>query len=52
MVQVEQYHDVSRDKISGLLKMPCVKFACMCNEPAKRKRLGRSGTFMAQWFRR
>ena len=23
-----------------------------CNEPAKRKRLGRSGTFMAQWFRR
>ena len=25
--------------------------AC-CNEPAKRKRLGRSGTFMAQWFRR
>ena len=24
----------------------------MCNEPSKRKRLGRSGTFMAQWFRR
>ena len=24
----------------------------MCNEPAKRKQLGRSGTFMAQWFRR
>ena len=23
-----------------------------CNEPAKRRRLGRSGTFMAQWFRR
>ena len=23
-----------------------------CNERAKRKRLGRSGTFMAQWFRR
>ena len=23
-----------------------------CNEPVKRKRLGRSGTFMAQWFRR
>ena len=23
-----------------------------CNEPAKCKRLGRSGTFMAQWFRR
>ena len=24
----------------------------MCNDPAKRKRLGRSGAFMAQWFRR
>ena len=23
-----------------------------CNEPDKRKRLGRSGTFMAQWFMR
>ena len=27
-------------------------FSKSCNEPAKRKRLGRSGTFMAQWFRR
>ena len=24
----------------------------LCNEPAKRNRLGRSGTFMVQWFRR
>ena len=23
-----------------------------CSEPAKRKRLGRSGTFMVQWFGR
>ena len=28
------------------------EFDYICNEPAKRKRLGRSGTFMAQWFRR
>ena len=26
--------------------------SCECYEPAKRKRLSRSGTFMAQWFRR
>ena len=27
-------------------------YSISCNEPVKRKRLGLSGTFMAQWFRR
>ena len=50
-----QLNCISRRYISVELLIAQLLFCLWpywCNEPAKRKRLGRSGTFMAQWFRR